>query len=275
MPRRSHLAAVTCAIGLFAATPHVQADPADDGGGMPIPEKARFLADRGRQLQRDGKFAEALEAYKAAYVLAPSPGLLFNLAQAYRLNGDCDDAAWMYRRFLETEPRDDLRALVNEHLARLSACTHAGFRTSIEAPNVARDTRPAMPSQPARPSPVVATPVPTGPPPGHGERVAGTYLMIGGGVALVVAAGFALDASAAANDITAAYKNGMNHPDLRSLDDRGRRDDTITAVAGITGGLALVSGAVLYGLGRHAEQAQHVAFVPHRDGGEVRVAWHF
>ena len=70
------------------------ADPADEPpAGMAIPDKARFLADRGRQLQRDGKFAAAIEAYKAAYVLAPSPGLLFNLAQVYRLNGDCDDAA--------------------------------------------------------------------------------------------------------------------------------------------------------------------------------------
>ena len=30
--------------------------------------------------------------------------LLFNLAQAYRLQGNCDDAALMYRRYLATNP---------------------------------------------------------------------------------------------------------------------------------------------------------------------------
>src|SRR5262249_2381033 len=129
----------------------------DEGAGMPVPEKARLLADRGRQLQRDGKFAEALEAYKAAYVLAPSPGLLFNLAQAYRLNGDCDDAAWMYRRFLETDPRDDLKALVNEHLEKLASCTHMGFRANLDLPQ--REVK-AMPSQPARNGAVVVAATP-------------------------------------------------------------------------------------------------------------------
>src|SRR5450631_304105 len=152
MPRRSVLMACVLASlatqGISSARADTSTDEASTSG-MAIPEKARFLADRGRQLQRDGKFAEALEAYKAAYVLAPSPGLLFNLAQAYRLNGDCDDAAWMYRRFLDTDPRDDLRDLVNGHLQKLAACTHAGFR--IEPPAVpSAQSKFQEPSQPPR-----------------------------------------------------------------------------------------------------------------------------
>jgi tetratricopeptide (TPR) repeat protein len=246
----------------------------DEGAGMPVPEKARLLADRGRQLQRDGKFAEALEAYKAAYVLAPSPGLLFNLAQAYRLNGDCDDAAWMYKRFLDTGPRDDLKALVNEHLEKLSTCTHMGFRSNLDLPNV-RDVK-AMPSQPPRTT-VVASAPPAEVDVSHArsERRAGTYLMIGGGVGLAVAAVFAVDAHLAANDVADAYASGARNPDIRSLDDRGHRDDAITAIAGVSGGAALITGAVLYGLGVHTERAQHLAVVPHRDGGEVKLAWQF
>ncbi|MEO8551518.1 MAG: hypothetical protein ABI678_16185 [Kofleriaceae bacterium] len=264
------LGRVFIAAALLASTAHAQAP--DDA--MSVPEKARLLADRGRQLQRDGKFSEALEAYKAAYVLAPSPGLLFNLAQVYRLNGDCDDASWMYRRFLDTNPRDDLRQLVNEHLEKLQACTHTGFRASVDTPALPREVSPAaMPSQPPRTTGGTGEPVDESP--GRGKLKAGTYLMVGGGVALAVAAGFAIDASLAANDVADAYKGGVRHPDLRALDDRGRRDDTITAVAGITGGLALVGGAVLYGLGRHDDHEQHVVVVPHRNGGEVKVAWRF
>jgi tetratricopeptide (TPR) repeat protein len=248
----------------------------DEGAGMPVPEKARLLADRGRQLQRDGKFAEALEAYKAAYVLAPSPGLLFNLAQAYRLNGDCDDAAWMYKRFLETDPREDLRALVNAHLEKLSTCTHMGFRSNLDLPNVPHEVR-VMPSQPPR-TEVVATAGSTDADVARArtEQHAGTYLMIGGGVGLAVAAVFAVDGHLAANEVADAYSGGGRNPDIRALDDRGHRDDAITAIAGISGGAALITGAVLYGMGVHGERAQHVAVVPRRDGGaEVKLAWQF
>lgn len=262
-----------CAVAaLGASAAEAEADPADSTVGMSMLEKARFLADRGRQLQRDGKFAEALEAYKAAYVLAPSPGLLFNLAQAYRLNGDCDDAAWMYRRFLETEPRDDLRDLVNGHLQKLAACTHVGFRTAIEPPAVpSAQAKLQEPSQPPRIVAVAAVPEHDGP---RDERV-GTYLMASGAVALAASAVFAIDAHVVAGDVQNAYHGGARNPDVRSLDDRGRRDSTIAAIAGATGGVAVVSGAVLYGLGRHYESARHLAVVPHRDGGEVRLAWQF
>jgi tetratricopeptide (TPR) repeat protein len=263
---------MACVLASLAAHGTARADSSTDEAattGMAIPEKARFLADRGRQLQRDGKFADALEAYKAAYVLAPSPGLLFNLAQAYRLNGDCDDAAWMYRRFLDTDPRDDLRSLVNDHLAKLQACMHVGFRTQqIEVPPSGTDR--AMPSQPAR---VDAVAEPSND--GQREEEIGTYAMIGGGAALAVAVGFAIEAHSASNDVADAYHGGIRAPDVRSIDDRGQRDATIATVAGITGGAALITGVVLYGLGRRDERAQHVAVVPHPGGGEVRLAWRF
>jgi hypothetical protein len=260
-----------CAVAALALlTARAEADPADGPAGMSMLEKARFLADRGRQLQRDGKFAEALEAYKAAYVLAPSPGLLFNLAQAYRLNGDCDDAAWMYRRFLETEPRDDLRDLVNGHLQKLAACMHAGF--GIEPPAVPNaQSKLQEPSQPPRIVAVAVVPEHDG----ERDKRVGSYLMIGGAVALAASAVFAIDAHEVAGDVQNAYHGGARNPDVRALDDRGQRDSTIATITGVTGGVAVVSGAVLYGLGRHYESAQHLAVVPHRDGGEVRVAWQF
>src|SRR2546423_13514841 len=83
----------------------------------PIPGKARQLADRARILPDAGDYVDAIAAFNEAYVLAPSPGLLFTLAQAYRLAGKCDDAAWMYRRFLDARPPTDKRALAETHLA--------------------------------------------------------------------------------------------------------------------------------------------------------------
>ena len=67
-------------------------------------EGARARREGPRVSRRRRLHEAAVAAFKEAYVLAPSPGLLFNIAQAYRLAGNCDDAAWMYRRFLDTNP---------------------------------------------------------------------------------------------------------------------------------------------------------------------------
>lgn len=261
------LARILVAGGLCASLAVVpvraHADPAEDAG-LAVPDKARVLSDRGRQLQRDGKYSEALDAYRAAYVLAPSPGLLFNLAQVYRLDGNCDDAAWMYRRFLATDPRDDLRTVANDHLDKLSSCTHTGA-TDDPARPAAKRSEPSLPTSTFSASADDRS---------HGKRRLGTYLMLGGGLSLAVATIFAIDGHLASNEVADAYAGRTRHPDLQSLDDRGHRDDTITTIAGITGGAVLITGAVLYGLGRR-EQAQHLAFEPHRDGGLVRVAWQF
>jgi tetratricopeptide (TPR) repeat protein len=253
------------------ATGSAHADP-DDDAAMAVPDKARLLSDRGRQLQRDGKFGDAIEAYKAAYVLAPSPGLLFNLAQVYRLNGNCDDAAWMYRRFLATDPRDDLRALANDHLEKLSSCMHGGLRVEVAHPK--RSAQAEVGAGGTGVTGFDANPAEPRDDEGHGKRRTGTYLMIGGGISLAIATVFAIDGHLAANEVADAYASGARHADLQSLDDRGHRDDTITTVAGITGGALVITGAVLYGLGKR-DQAQHLAFEPHRDGGLVRVAWQF
>ena len=88
----------------------------------PIPEKARVLAQQGRASHDKGDYPSAIAAFKEAYVIAPSPALLFNLAQAYRLQGNCDDAALMYRRYLGTNPSEDGRLLAEGHLATVDRC---------------------------------------------------------------------------------------------------------------------------------------------------------
>ena len=260
---------VTLVIALLGATASAE---------TAVPDRAKALADRGRQLQHDGRYAEAVEAYKAAYVLAPSSGLLFNLAQAYRLVGDCDDAAWMYHRYLDSQPTDEARTIASAHLARLEACSHDGFRVTVvpasvpapAEPNAFANT-PAFGSASRQPSQSPSTS------PSHGTpwRPIGTWLVVGGGVALVGASLFALDAHNASNEISDAYGHHGKPADIRALDERGQRSATIATALGITGGLAVVSGAILYGVGRHYEAANHVAVVPHAHGASVSLAWGF
>src|SRR5690349_15298118 len=98
---------------LLAAAP--RASMGDALRAAQIPDKARHLAERGRALHDAGNYTDAIAAFREAYVLAPSPGLLFNIAQSYRLAGRCDDAAWMYRRYLDSQPSGDRRAVAESH----------------------------------------------------------------------------------------------------------------------------------------------------------------
>ena len=112
-----------------------------------IPNKARELAEKGRKHHESGDYTAAVAAFKEAYVLAPSPSLLFNIAQAYRLAGNCDESAWMYRRFLDTDPRGPQRDLAQNHLAVVEKCGSGGLRVAVTPPTIAAATpRPDEPS---------------------------------------------------------------------------------------------------------------------------------
>jgi tetratricopeptide (TPR) repeat protein len=99
-----------------------------------VPNRARDLAERGRTAHDAKDYATAIASFTEAYALAPAPGLLFNLAQVYRLRGSCDDAALMYRRFLATNPPDDARQLAEAHLSTVERCLAAKLPTLASAP---------------------------------------------------------------------------------------------------------------------------------------------
>lgn len=229
---------------------------ADDLG---VPEKARLLAERGRELHDAGDYAGAIAAYKEAYVLAPRPGLLFNLAQAYRLSGDCDDAAFMYRRFLDSNPVADRRAIAEANLATVSKCGLA-IAPTPPPPTLAITT----------PAPVLTRP----PKPSTTTREVGTYLAVGGAAALIVAGAFAYEAHQASDEVTQAYNNGMTVSNLAQQDSAGRRDATIAETVGAIGGAAAITGAILIAVGLR-DEARHVAVSPSLHGGEVHVSWKF
>jgi tetratricopeptide (TPR) repeat protein len=225
-----------------------------------VPEKAKLLADRGRALHDAGDYSGAIAAYKEAYVLAPRPGLLFNLAQAYRLSGDCDDAAFMYQRFLDSNPPEDRRAIAAANLTMVVKCGHGGLVISPPTP----------------PTTSIATTAPVlQPVASHAElRHAGIWVAAGGAAALVVAGAFAWEAHDASNAVSQAYAGGAMSANLSAQDAAGRRDALIGDIAGAAGGAALITGAILYGVGWH-DEARHVAIAPTTRGGEVKLSWAF
>jgi tetratricopeptide (TPR) repeat protein len=234
-----------------------------------IPNKARQLAERGRAFHNAGDYNAAVSAFKEAYVLAPSPGLLFNIAQAYRLAGNCDEAAWMYRRFLDTNPIGNHRTLAENHLAVVERCGTGGLMVDNEAAPPA-----ATPVAEADNKVITFAALPDNTRSGKYKKI-GVGTAIGGGALLVGAAVFAIDSNDAENRVAETYKRGGKWEDIKDDDARGKRSAKIATALGIGGGLAVVSGAVLFAVGRHYEQAQHVAVTPTTRGAQVSLSWGF
>lgn len=230
-----------------------------------IPNKARELASKGRKHHDAGDYTAAVSAFKEAYVLAPSPGLLFNIAQAYRLGANCDEAAWMYRRFLDTDPRGPQRTLAEDHLATVEKCGTGGLRITVTPPTLeAKATAP----EPERI--IVTTSLRS-----SKYKRASVYTAVGGGIALIGAALFAIDAHNASEAVEENYTRGGKWEDVKPLDERGQRSETFATVLGVSGGVAMLSAAVLYGLGKHYETASHFAVAPTRTGAQVSLSWGF
>ena len=233
-----------------------------------IPPKARALAVQGRAFHDTGDYGNAIIAFKEAYVMAPSAGLLFNLAQAYRLAGNCDDAALMYRRYIATGPSVEGRTIALGHLATVERCTHKaalGIPQDGGAPVVIKTDRAS------------GSLFATAPRARRGalQKTAGLGLVIGGGVALAVATYYGVEAHNAAVDVETGYAMGAKWKDLADTDARGEHAATYAKVFGIGGGVAVAGGVALYLLGRHTDQSVPIAIAPSKQGATVSAAWRF
>jgi tetratricopeptide (TPR) repeat protein len=126
-------------------------------------------------------YPKALVEFRAAYTIDPQPSLLYAIAQAERMNGDCRRAIRYYEAYLRTAPNELQARLARENIAR---CTEELRRSPPT-------------SQPAS-APVDIAPPPVTPPPApvRAERVPWRSNWLGHGLTLgglaVAATGVAL-----------------------------------------------------------------------------------
>lgn len=241
-----------------------------------VPAKAKTLAARGRAAHDAGNYNEAIAAFTQAYAMAPSPALLFNLAQAYRLQGNCDDAALMYRRFLATNPSPEVRSLAENHLATSERCMHK------IALNIPLDSQPAAATgfiaaaAPVHAQAATSASVSVERPSRKAEleKDVGIGLVIGGSTSLAIATYYAFRAHNASNDVADAYAKGAKWKDVAPIDARGKSAATRAQLFGVGGALGVAAGVVTYLIGKHTEQAP-VTVVPTGHGVEVGMTWAF
>ena len=122
--------------------------------------EARAAWTDGLHLYDAGDYPGALARFQQAYAIEPAPLLLFNIAQAYRLQKDDANALATYREYLRAVPaapnRADVLVLLEEVNSRLQASE--SLRRDREEPDSPREPPPQP--QPLRQQPIPQPPAP-------------------------------------------------------------------------------------------------------------------
>jgi hypothetical protein len=192
-----------CAPRSLAAQPVGPAEgEVETGAPVEAEDRAKSLFASGQEHYERGEFQAAVDAFREAQRLWPKPELLYNLAQAERLSGDCAAALEHYREFQASgleKPAD-----LAEKIAEMERCN-----SSAAAPVVNPTAQAPMTdsSKPAAP--------PLEPPRASDETDQGSTLRVLGwaslgGAALSAALGtiFALEANAARKELDEANRQG-------------------------------------------------------------------
>ena len=218
--------------------------------------QADAVYQEGRRLYDLQEWDRAIAKFKEAYELRADAPSLFNIAQAYRLKGDCVNAAKFYKTFKRNYPKE---RNVDKFIADMEACA----------------TKPATPPEPVapQPAPVPAEPITPAPPPvtsdtgSPGTRIAGITIAITGAAMVGAGVVFSFMARDAAQQAEAIPQGGAWD---ESIETRGVRNERIAWVGFGLGGAAIVAGTVLYVMGRPTGGAKEsVSIVPHADGASV------
>lgn len=72
----------------------------------PNVKTAQDFSDKGKKAYNLGRFDEATELFSKAYEAWPQPEYLYNIAQSYRLGGNCKQALYLYKRFRSLKDQD-------------------------------------------------------------------------------------------------------------------------------------------------------------------------
>src|SRR6185295_13636108 len=135
-------------------------------------QEMKIHYERGQRAYDIGKYADAIDEYAKVYEIGGNPAMLFNIAQAHRLNNQPADALRFYKRYLLRSPSAANRADVEAKIAEMEKAVE-GRAPSSPPPAAAAPPPPVLtpappatppPPPPAPPARVEAAPSPPPPP---------------------------------------------------------------------------------------------------------------
>jgi tetratricopeptide (TPR) repeat protein len=233
-----------------------------------------------------GRFDEAVHEYEASFELIGDPRLLYNIAQAHRLNGNAPKALFFYRSYLSRVPGSPVIAEVQEKIAELQRLIDQQTKTQSQPPP--KPTPPeASPSRPRAHEPET-TPAPTAAPPAPApsrsatadRRAPRAKIFAGGTLVAVGVAALATGVACNVLGLRAASELAADADAGRVFDptkeSRGRAYATAGLALDVAGGVVAVAGATLLALGaRDAHRERRTTSVPRLavTPGRIAAVW--
>jgi len=222
--------------------------------------EAEGLYTEGQTAYDRADYATAIAKWQVAYDLSKEAGLLFNLAQAKRLAGDCAGAIATYRRFdmADADYTSEQHRLAKDFVRELKGTCPTPTTPTPRANPVAPPLDPDRESYRDRSS--------------RRWKIAGVVTGGVGIVTIAVGLGLGHHGSAIGDEVTATCQDptGCNWADLKDMDARGKREVSIGKVLDVTGVAVIAGGAIFYYLGIRQET---LTFVPAPGGGGGVVSW--
>jgi len=206
---------------------------------------AEDLFNEGQRAYDDANYALAVERWNNSYRLSKEPALFYNIAQAYRLAGDCAHALSSYRQFVAFDPSSERRPLADEFVSELE-------------PTCGQPSDPREVTRPVRNQDA-----------GRNLKVVGLAIGSVGVVSVATGLYFGHRASLLGEEVTNACRSGCDWAMYRSKDAEGRGAQTKQYVLVGIGGAAIIGGGVLYWLASREHVQPSIAITSGRDGAAI------
>lgn len=136
---RPRLTLLGVLLGALFAVPPLAAGA--DRGDTADKAAAREHYEKGTSYYDLGRYPDAIKEFEAAYEIKKDPALLYNLAQAYRLGGNPEQALHFYKTYLRYVPRPPNRAEIEDRITGLEKQV-----AELKQPPPSRDIIPPAPS---------------------------------------------------------------------------------------------------------------------------------
>lgn len=224
------------------------------------------------------EYDAAITDFKEAFRIADAPGYLYNIAQAYRLKGDCRNASTFYKNFLRRMPDAANAVKVRERITEMDACA----ATQPVTPPPTTLTPPTTPEAPV--TGVLAPVQPPEPPPADQASSSGRGWMKYTGIAslgigalgLGLGVKFMLDGKSANSDLKGKCAVTCTSAEANAIQDDGKSANRNAVVASVAGGAFVAAGVVMLVLSRSGgESERSPAISITRGGATASYAWSF